>query len=105
MYFPTCFLPRLENSLISVLFIEPLYGKAAFAPGAEEVDDTTAPAKSNPATTPEMSAADLTKLENIAEGYSAMQKGLFFVVILSCVALYVRVTSKKAKRYPEKSMV
>ena len=70
-----------------------------------EVDDKLAPAKSNPETTLDMPAADRTKLENIAEGYSVLQKGLFFVVILSCVALYIRTTGKKAKRFPGKNMV
>lgn len=63
------------------------------------------PTKSKPATTLEMSEADRMKLGNIGEGYSLMQKGLFLFVILACVAVYLRMTSKKQKRYPEKSMV
>jgi hypothetical protein len=68
------------DSLISVPFAAPLYGIAEFQSGMGEA-------------------------EGEAEGYSAMQKGLFFVVILACVALYLRVTAKKANRVPEKSMV
>jgi hypothetical protein len=73
----------------------------------EEVDDTSVPvpANSDPTEKPTIPAADQTKLEQIAEGYSIMQKGLFFVVILSCVAIYLRITGKKEKRFAEKSMV
>jgi hypothetical protein len=70
-----------------------------------EVGNKPAPANSKPETTLDMSAADRTKLDNIAEGYNVLQKGFFFVVILSCVALYVRMTAKKSKPFPEKSMV
>ena len=93
------------DSLISVLFTAPLYGKAEFRSGMKEDDDTTAPAKSDPPKTPEISAADKTKLNNLAESYNVLQKGLFLVVILACVALYIRMRNKKAKRFPVKSMV
>jgi len=65
-------------------------------------DDDTPSNVETEATIPE---ADRTKLENLAEGYSLIQKGLFLVVILSCVAVYLRMTGKKNKRFPEKSMV
>lgn len=72
------------DSLISVPFAAPLYGIAEFQSGMGEAEGEAA---------------------GEAEGYSVMQKGLFFVVILACVALYLRVTAKKANRVPEKSMV
>jgi hypothetical protein len=39
------------------------------------------------------------------EGFGLVQKGLFFAVILGCVALYIRASTKKEKRFMEKSMV
>jgi len=36
--------------------------------------------------------------------FSLMQKGLFFVVILGCVVVFIRLTSRKEKRLAEKSM-
>jgi hypothetical protein len=40
-----------------------------------------------------------------AEGFTLLQKGLFFAVILGCVAVYLRMSgSKKEKRFQEKSM-
>ena len=39
------------------------------------------------------------------ESYTLLQKGLFLAVILGCVAVYLRMSSKKNKgRYSEKSM-
>jgi len=38
------------------------------------------------------------------EGYSVLQKGLFFAVILGCVVAYVKMSNKRTKRFAEKSM-
>jgi len=40
------------------------------------------------------------------EGFSILQKGLFFMTILGCVAFYIRMNNNKkgTKRYAEKSM-
>jgi len=38
------------------------------------------------------------------EGFSWLQKGLFFLVVFACVFAYLRVNTKKDKRYLEKSM-
>lgn len=84
----------MVDSLIFVPLTE-LFGKAGF----------DAPSKSNPPTPLEIPEDDYIRLNNMSEGYSLIQKGLFFVVILSCVAIYLRLTSKKQKPFPEKSMV
>ncbi|KAK6585778.1 hypothetical protein PZA11_000835 [Diplocarpon coronariae] len=86
------------------------YGHAEFVAGMEEVDDAAAPA-SPPASagdaektsSPVFSTPD-TESEGQEAGYSLMQKGLFFAVILGCVASWMKIRSKKGKRYAEKSM-
>jgi hypothetical protein len=76
----------------------------------EEVDDAPAPpAPTAPNSVPakpeshespedEHSELDHTELEHIAEGYSVMQKGLLFAVVLGCVAVYIRMNNRKGKR-------
>jgi len=88
-----------------------LYGIAEFQPGQEEpaevpisqsssvavapVSSTSAPAVVSPVDATDFSAA---------EGFTILQKGLFFAVILGCVAAYLKMGSKKQKRFQEKSM-
>jgi len=41
----------------------------------------------------------------IVEGYSVLQKGLFLVIVVSCVVVYMRMRMNiKEKRFTEKSM-
>ena len=88
---------------------EPIYGKAQFQPGMEEVDET--PVVQTPSTT--APASTLPTVPNVGspitddiaeESYSILQKGLFLAVILGCVAVYLRMNNKKGKQYVEKSM-
>jgi len=77
----------------------------------EEVDDkpattsAAAPAVTSVAATiPVVGSAELDTTSE--ESFSILQKGLFLAVILGCVAVYIRMNSKKgSKRYTEKSMV
>jgi len=86
-----------------------MYGKAQFQPGMEEpvevVTVTTAGTLASTATTTAalhvMPAADASEAE--AES-NIMQKGLFLVVILGCVAVYIRINTKKNKQFQEKSI-
>jgi hypothetical protein len=115
MYFPTCFLYRCGGLAdTSAPFTEnPLYGVAEFRGGFSEPEDAPAPpaahsaSTSSPVSTPTSKpAADVTPEHEIsAEGYSILQKGLFLAVILGCVVVYLRMSSKKDRRYREKSMV
>lgn len=106
MYFPACFLRLSLDPLTLSLPAAPLYGKAEFQSGMDEpTDDTPVPSKSNPTTEHDMPKADQATLKNMSEGYSTMQKGLFLFGILFAVAVYLRVTGKKGKELPEKSMV
>jgi len=75
----------------------------------EEADDnpTTssvaipAPTNNEPPTVGHSPITDHT----VEEGYTLLQKGLFLAAILGCVAVYLRMTSKKSKgRFSEKSM-
>jgi len=84
------------------------YGHAQFVPGMGEVSATSA---SDPKTSlksavvpPVINAEATTALEN--EGFSWLQKGLFFSIILGCVVAYFRRNTKTEKRYlAEKSLV
>jgi len=38
------------------------------------------------------------------EGYSLLQKGLFFGVILGCMMVYMRMSRKRGRGYEEKSL-
>jgi hypothetical protein len=40
----------------------------------------------------------------VKESFTLLQKGLFFLVILGCVAAYMRLGGRKEKRFQEKSM-
>ena len=45
-----------------------------------------------------------SQIDEVAEGFSWAQKGLFFAVIVGIVVAYIRMNKQKSKRYPEKSM-
>lgn len=78
----------------------------------EEVDDTATTSVAIPApTTPANNELPIVGESPISdhtaqESYTLLQKGLFFAVILGCVAVYLRMSSKKSSkgRFSEKSM-
>ena len=86
------------------------YGKAEFQSGMEEVDDiTTTSSVATPApTNDEVPTGEQSPITDhtVEEGYTLLQKGLFLAVILGCIAVYLRMSSKKGKqgRFSEKSM-
>lgn len=93
------------------------YGKAEFQPGQEEpveipiADETqaAAPAKTSEAVAPVVPVIPSTPIidaedAEAEEGYSVLQKGVFFAFIIGCVVVYVRMSSKRTKRFTEKSM-
>lgn len=43
------------------------------------------------------------EFESAAE-FSLLQKGLFFAVIVGCIVVYMRMTSRKGRRFQEKSL-
>jgi len=95
---PRC---SLLVSLIICLTTDDLHGIAEFRPGESEpaevpIVDTSAP-KVPTIVEP---VSDVV----VKESFSLMQKGLFFLVILGCVAAYLRMGGKKEKRFEEKSM-
>ncbi|PBP21223.1 peptidyl-prolyl cis-trans isomerase B [Diplocarpon rosae] len=85
------------------------YGHAEFAPGMEEADDAAPASPSAPASSAETASTPAVATPEIdtesqEAGYSLLQKGLFFAVILGCVAAWMKLGSKKGKRYPVKSL-
>lgn len=93
---------------------DPLYGKAEFRGGASEPEDKptippiaqTTPVSNPSVSTPKpVSEVNETEYDTAAVGYSVLQKGFFFAAILGCIVVYLRINSKKDKRYSEKSMV
>ena len=65
--------------------------------------ETAAPASTTTiATIPVVGEAEIDTTQ--VEGFSVVQKGLFLAVILGCVAVYIRMNSKKGRKYTEKSM-
>ncbi|TVY33050.1 Peptidyl-prolyl cis-trans isomerase B [Lachnellula subtilissima] len=81
------------------------YGYAEFQPGMSEPE--TAPpaaAATTIAAIPVVGEAEVDTTQ--VEGFSILQKGLFLAVILGCVAVYIRMNSKKGKssKFTEKSM-
>ena len=92
------------------------YGHAEFQPGQEEpvevpiateTSAVAAPAKTEAAapvvpvipSTPEIDTEGGAK-----EEYSILQKGVFFAFIMGVFGVYLRLSSKKSKRFTEKSM-
>jgi len=99
------YLVELTDSSVSCTD-EPIYGKAEFRPGMEDVDETPAPSTTTPALTlPTVPVVGSPITNDVAEeSYSILQKGLFLAVILGCVAVYLRMNNKKGKKYVEKSL-
>jgi hypothetical protein len=74
----------------------------------EEVDETTTTSVAIPAPTnnelPTVGESPITD-HTAEESFTLLQKGLFLAVILGCVAVYLRMSSKRGQgRYREKSM-
>jgi hypothetical protein len=74
----------------------------------EEADETPTTSVIIPAPTniEALSAGESVISDHTAEeSYTILQKGLLLAVILGCVAVYLKISSKKGKgRYSEKSM-
>lgn len=68
----------------------------------EEKPATSSVAAAAPTAIPVVGSADLDTTSE--EGFSILQKGLFFAVIVGCVVVYSRMNSKKGRHYSEKSM-
>ena len=74
----------------------------------EEVDDIPTKSAAVPAPTNELPTVGQSPIHDhtAQEGYTLLQKGLFFAVILGCIAGYLRMSNKKVQgRYREKSLV
>jgi len=84
------------------------YGIAEFQPGMEEAAEIPIAISSSasvPASTAVVPHVVAPVSDVVAtESHALLQKGLFFAVILGCVAVYLRMNNKKAKRFQEKSM-
>jgi hypothetical protein len=98
----------LVDLLIVCLRTDELFGIAEFNPGMEEAAEdpialsSGAAAPASTAVVPPVVApvSDVVA----AEGFTILQKGFFFGVILGCVAVYMRMNKQKEKRFEEKSM-
>jgi len=94
--------------LLIVCFDTDEYGTAAFQPGMEEAAEIPIASSSSagvPASTGAVPHVVAPVSDVVAaEGFTLLQKGLFLAVILGCVAVYMRMGSKKEKRFDEKSM-
>jgi hypothetical protein len=86
---------------------EKLYGQAAWAdptyPGEPDSLASSPPSSSTSSALP--TEQPVKQPVYVDEGYSLLQKVIFFGVILTCVAAYVRVTSTHDRRRSEKSAV
>jgi len=89
----------------------PLYGIAEFRGGASEPAEDTPTIPTTP-TTPASIPTSTSKppvpvpaYDNSAEGWHVLRKGLFLAVILGCIAIHLRISKKKDRRYHKKSMV
>jgi len=74
-------------------------------PAEIPIDETPAGSEAHesvPATPEVVTPAVTTQASE--EGYSIVQKGLFFGVLVGCFAAYLRVNSRSYKRSMEKSM-
>lgn len=78
------------------------YGRAEFQAGMGEVSEE--PSDSFPsAITTHLADASVTD-DVSAQTFSVLQKALFLLVILGCVAGYMRMGNRKKGRYSEKSL-
>lgn len=84
----------------------PIYGGAEFVAGQEEPDEVPILAQptdvASPATTsivPIPVVGEAHPDYNAREGFTLLQKGLFFGVILGVVAVWMKMNGRKQKRY------
>jgi len=77
----------------------------------EEVDEapiiaSPTPAVSAPETSSIVAPPAVVPVDDTeaAEESTLFQKGAFFVVIVGCVVVYMRISSRKTTRYQEKSL-
>lgn len=77
-----------------MIVLSGLTGTAQWAAGASEPEEDAAPIKAGgEAVTPE-TVVDIP----MSEGWSAIQKGLLFFVVIGAVAFYVRWTQRRDER-------
>ncbi len=93
------------------------YGHAEFQLGQEEPVEVPIVAETSPAAAPAKTEAaapvvpvipstpEINADADAAEGYSILQKGVFFAFIMGVFVVYLRMSNKKSKRFMEKSMV
>jgi hypothetical protein len=92
--------------LLILFFLRKEYGHAEFQPGEEEkqtpisAGGAAAPAKTEAAHAHEQPHTE----SESADGFTWMQKGLFFAVIVGIVVAYLRMNKRRASRYTEKSL-
>jgi len=89
-------------SLIICFATDDLYGIAEFQPG--QTESAEVPIHDSPVPTKIPTIVEPVSDVVAKEGFTLLQKGLFFMVILGCVAVYLRMGNKKGKRFQEKSM-
>lgn len=92
----------LVSLIVCFFATEDLYGIAEFQPGQSETVAEVPISESQPTKVPTMVAPVSDAV--VKESFTLLQKGLFFLVILSCVAAYLRMGGRKEKRFQEKSM-
>ncbi|CAG8957018.1 hypothetical protein HYFRA_00012498 [Hymenoscyphus fraxineus] len=83
------------------------YGHAEFMDGESEDDEKPLNTSTDtPKTTETSSPVIATPItdEVSSEGFSLLQKAFFLAVIFACVAGYMRMTSRRARRFGDKSM-
>jgi hypothetical protein len=91
----------LVSLIVCFCATDDLHGIAEFQPGQGEAAEIPI-SNSEPTKIPTIvePVSDVV----VKESFTLLQKGLFFLVILGCVAAYMRMGSKKEKRFQEKSM-
>lgn len=80
------------------------YGEAEFQPGEEEtqaaITDSEKVEPQNTQTGSKMSGNDSKSID----GYTWVQKGLFFAVVAGVIVAYFRMNKKPSSRYADKSL-
>jgi len=71
---------------------------------ASEIASVTGLAVPTPTTVAPIIVAALEESATDAEIYSVVEKALFFAAVLGCVGVYMRMNSKKDKKFGEKSI-
>lgn len=92
----------LVSLIVCFFATEDLYGIAEFKAGESEPVAEVPISDAQPTKIPTIvaPASDVV----VKESFTLVQKGLFFLVILGCVAAYLRMGGRKEKRFQEKSM-